>query len=336
MMNDTGAAVSPDKTRLVTEYKHSRPLIACYWDPQNSYVFFGAEDNGVHRLSVADGKTSITMTGHDSWVRAFGVSPDGQTLWTGGYDGRLIWWPAAADKPEPIRKLDAHQGWIRALATRSDGKVIATCGNDLKIRLWDTADGKMLNELSGHASHIYNIVFSPDGTTLYSCDLKGIVKAWDCAAGTFKADVVTAAALHKYDDTFRADIGGARSIAMTADGTQLALGGITNVSNAFAGVGEIVVVLVELPGGKILQQLETKAKSRGAVWGLAWHPSGFWVGLSGGGGGWLNFWKGDTQHEFHSMKLKSDGRGMGMSPDRTQIAVAHADSHLRLYSLVPA
>lgn len=325
--------IKPDKSHLLLEHKHTRPLTGCHWDPLDRYVFFGAEDNLAHRFDLAT-KTVTPLAAHDSWVMAFGSSADGQSLFTGGYDGRLIWWPAAAEKPEPVRTIDAHQGWIRAIAVSPDGQSLATCGNDLVIRLWNAGDGTKMRELPGHESHIYNVVWSPDGATLYSCDLKGVVKAWDPKSGQLQRDLETAAALHKYDTTFRADIGGARSIAIGADGKQLALGGITNVTNAFAGIGEVVVVLMDLATGKVALQMETKAKTRGTAWGLTWHPSGFWLGLAGGGGGgWLNFWKGDAQHEFFSLKLKSDGRGMGIAPDRTRVAVAHADMHLRTYAL---
>ena len=173
-----------------------------------------------------------------------------------------------------------------------------------------------------------------------SCDLKGGLKEWDVAAGALKRDLAAAAALYKYDTTFRADIGGARSMAFTADGNLLAVGGITNVSNAFAGVGEVMIVLVDMAEGKIARQLEAKDKVRGVAWGVAHHPDGFWIGLSGGGGGgWLYFWKGDDSpkgspaNEFHKLKLASDGRDLALSPDKTQLAVAHFDKSLRLYSL---
>jgi WD40 repeat protein len=223
------------------------------------------------------------------------------------------------------------------LATSPDGLRVATCGNDRKVKLWDSVDCKLVHEFSGHSSHVYNLVFSRDSKNLYSCDLKGIVKQWPVEPDGGQAelaarDVVVAETLAKYDTTFRADIGGARSMALKPDGSQLALGGITNVTNAFAGVGEVAVVLVDLAQSKVAVQLEAKEKIRGAAWGVDYHPAGFWIGLSaGGGGGWLYFWKGDVPHEFFKLKLKTDGRGMSMSPDATQLAVAHYDQHLRTY-----
>ena len=206
-------AAAPEKTHLQLEYKHSRPLTGCHWDPLDRYVWFGAEDNLAHRFDLS-AKTVTPLAAHDSWVMAFGSSKDGQTLYTGGYDGRLIWWPAAAEKPEPVRTVEGHHGWIRALAVSPDGQTIATCGNDLLIRLWNSSDGTLRQEWKAHESHIYNLIWAPDETSLYSCDLKGVVRAWDTQNGQLQRDLETAAALHKYDTTFRADIGGARSIAI--------------------------------------------------------------------------------------------------------------------------
>ncbi len=211
--------------------------------------------------------------------------------------------------------------------------MIATCGNDMLVKLWSIDDGKLLQELKGHRSHVYNVAFSIDGTSLVSADLKGHLKAWDIKGDYSMRDIARVEALHKYDPTFRADIGGARSIAFRSDGAQLAIGGITNVTNAFAGIGEIAVALVDWNQSTVVQLLESKEKTRGVAWGLAHHPKGHWIGLAGGGGGWLYFWKGDEANEFFKFKLKNDGRGMSLSEDHQRLAIAHADAHLRIYRL---
>lgn len=325
--------IEPEQTHLALEFKHTRPLTACYWEPKSRYIFFGAEDHLVHRFEIST-QAVTPLAFHDSWVRAVATTPGGDTLFTAGYDGRLAWWPVAADKPEPIRSIEAHRGWVRALAVSASGQQVATCGNDRLVKLWDVASGAPLHEFAGHQSHVYNVAFSPDGKTLLSCDLMGQVKAWDIASGQPARDVIRAESLTKYDTTFRADIGGARCIAIKPDGSQLAIGGITNVTNAFAGVGEVAIVLIDWLSSKIALQLETKDKVRGTAWGVAYHADGFWIGLSGGGGGgWLYFWKPNEPHEFFKLKLKNDGRGMCMSPDGQRVAVAHADMHLRIYAL---
>jgi WD40 repeat protein len=321
-----------EKTAVALEHKHTRPLTACHWDQSSRYVFFGAEDHLVHRFEVATQKV-VPFTAHDSWVRGMATSLDGETLYTAGYDGRLMFWPASADKPEPIHNIEAHAGWVRTVIVSPDGKLVATCGNDRLVKIWSAADGKNLHTFAGHKSHVYNIAFSHDSATIYSCDHKGLVRSWSLTSGENR-ELATVKSLHFYDTTFRADIGGARDVSLRTDGKQLALSGITKVTNAFAGVGEIAIGLVDVETAKVDLVLESKDKTNGTMWGVHHHPSGFWIGLSGGrGGGWLYFWKGDVQHEYFKLKLKNDGRGMGVSPDGTQLAVAHADMHLRTYKL---
>jgi len=326
-------STDPTKTHVTLEHKHDRPLVACRFDPAGRYVFFGAEDNLVHRFDLS-AKTATSFPAHDSWVRALGCSPSGDQLYSGGYDGRLVWWPAADEKPQPIRIVEAHQGWLRALAVSPDGRLIATCGNDNLVKLFNSGDGTLVAQLIGHASHVYNVAFHPNSQTVVSCDLKGVVKEWDVSSGTLKRDLGAAAALYKYDTGFRADIGGARCMSFRTDGNQLAVGGITNVTNAFAGICNPAIDLLNMADGKIALELQPKEKLNGVAWGIEHNPDGYWIGLTAGGGGsWLYFWKGDVANEFFKLKLANDGLDLALSPDKTSVAVAHADRVLRIYAL---
>lgn len=346
IVNQTTAspAIEPEKTHVVLEHAFPRPLNACYWDPKDRFIFVGSEELGISRFDIQS-KAIVPMVGpHDSWVRAIVVTPDGQVTFSGGYDGRLIWWPTDAEKPEPIRVVDAHQGWIRALAVSPDGRYVATCGNDLAVKLWDVQSGELIQAFDGHQWHVYNVSFSPSGEWLVSCDLRGFVKVWptdgkvvDAASDTVKSttrDLPQVESLYKYDTTFRADIGGARCMAFSHNGSRLAIGGVTNVTNAFAGIGNFAVALVDFADGKVVVQYGPKEKVNGTAWGIAQHSQGFWIGLGGGsGGGWLYFWRDDSAEEFFKLKLKNDGRGMSISPDESRVAVAHADKNLRIYAL---
>ena len=155
-------AVAPEKAHALREFAHKSPLIACRFDPKGRFVFAAAEDRSVRRWAL-DGTGAAGFIGHDSWVFALGFSPDGETLLTGGGDGRLSWWPAAtAAEPKPFRTIEAHHGWVRSVAVSRDGKTIATCGNDRIVRLWSFADGQRLMELPGHDRPIYRVAFGPD------------------------------------------------------------------------------------------------------------------------------------------------------------------------------
>jgi WD40 repeat protein len=193
-----------------------------------------------------------------------------------------------------------------------------------------------VRELAGHACHVYNVAFHPDGKHLVSADLKGIVKVWNLAKGEVEREL-DAKILSKYDPSFMADIGGVRSMAFGADGGLLACAGITNVSNAFAGVGNPLVVLFDWKTGKPKQLLRPKVNFQGTAWGTIVHPSGFIAGVGGGNGGVLWFWKPDNAQDFFSLKLPNNARDLDLHPDGRRLAVALADGSVRLYGMeVPA
>ena len=106
------------------------------------------------------------------------------------------------------------------------------------------------------------MTFHPDGTRLVSGDLKGQVREWDLASGE-QLRTLVGEGLWKYDEGFRADIGGVRGIDFSPDAALLACGGISEVSNAFAGIGNPLVVVFDYYTGEkkqALRRLEEAAR----------------------------------------------------------------------------
>ena len=90
-------AADPTKTHMLPAVlKHGSPLIACRFDRAGRFVFAGAEDLTIRRFDLASG-AQTGLAGHVSWVRSLVSLHDDATLVSGGYDGRLIWWPLAAE-----------------------------------------------------------------------------------------------------------------------------------------------------------------------------------------------------------------------------------------------
>lgn len=328
--------IDPTKTHLLKEYKHNSPLLGCRFDPSGQYVFAGAQDNSIVRWHLDSGQKTL-LAGHKSWVRALAFPRGSQKLlFTGDYAGRILAWLDGAEEPMPAYILPAHRGWVRALAVSPDGKMLASCGNDNLVKLWSIPDGKLVRELTGHACHVYNVVFHPDGKQLISADLKGNIKVWNLA-GTQQGgpDVreLDAKILHKYDPGFLADIGGIRSMAVSPDGSLLACAGITNVSNAFAGVGNPLILLFDFKSGKVKQQLRPKTPFQGTAWGTLIHPAGFIAGVGGGNGGILWFWKAENAQDFFSLPLPNNARDLDLHPDGRRLAVAFFDGAVRTYSM---
>jgi WD40 repeat protein len=267
-------------------------------------------------------------------VRGLAFAAKEKLLFSGDYAGRLLAWPVEDDTPAAVRTIEAHRGWVRALAVSPDGKTLATCGNDHLVKLWSIPECQSLAELIGHENHVYNVAFHPDGQHLVSADLKGIVKVWDLAKGGVEREM-DAKVLHKYDPSFMADHGGVRSMAISPDGKLLACAGITNVSNAFAGVGNPLVVLFDWETGKQKQLLKPRENFQGTSWGVGFHPTGHVVGVAGGSGGMLYFWKPDAAPDVFALKMPQNARDLDLHPDGRRLVIAGADGAVRVYDMGP-
>ncbi|HEX3147352.1 MAG TPA: WD40 repeat domain-containing protein [Gemmataceae bacterium] len=353
------APIDFKQTRVGLELKHTSPLIGCRFDPSGRYLFVSAQDDTLQRFDLLTGRKTA-MLGHQSWVRGIAFSPttaeagplhlsppanglgalalvaarpaSSFTLVTGDYHGKLIWWDGAADTPAPVRTVLAHDGWCRAVAMSSDGKTVASCGNDHLVKLWSAADGKPVRTLEGHDSPVYNVAFHPTGSRLVSCDLKGVIKDWDLSTGKVVREL-DAKVLHKYDTGFRADIGGARGMAFSADGATLACTGITNVSNAFAGIGNPIVVQFDWKDGKP-KQLKPKEAYQGTGWGVALHPAGFTIAAGGAANGRIWFWVGDEN--VHKVDVPVNCHDMAVHPSGTALAIAGHNGTAIIYTMLAA
>jgi WD40 repeat protein len=357
--------VEPEKTHVSLELKHAHPLVACRFDPVGRYVFATSEDETIQRwdLTAPPGSAAAqpaVFAAHDGWCFALAPAPDGRTLFTGGTDGKLIWWPAAEpvqmaakeapakvgpkDKtarrrtglqPRPLRIVQGHEGWVRGLAVSPDGLLLASCGNDHRVRLWSMCDGRMLLDLPGHDKPVYRVAFVPGGKGLVSADLAGMVIHWDLPPGK-EARRLDAGNLHIYDGGQAVDYGGVRDLSFSHDGKYVACSGLINASNPLGAVSNPAVVVFDWKSGQLKELKRCKDDVKGVAWGVRFHRNGFLVFASGGtGGGLLAFLQVDkpTDFEFFKLALPNTARDLDLHPDGRRLAVAHHDGVLRIYSM---
>lgn len=328
----------PKQAHVVSQWAHDRPLNACRFDPAGRFAFCGSEDALVERFNLADGVRTIFSGGHQTWVRAIAYSKDGAQAISAGCDGKITWWESAAAEPKPIRSIEAHKGWIRTLDVSPDGTQLVSGGNDNVVRLWNIANGSLVREFTGHTRHVYNVAFHPEGQILFSGDLTGALKQWDVATGK-EVRSFDAKPLHSFNDGQKVDFGGIRAIAVSPDGKWLVAGGLHKATNPLGAVHEPLVLLFDLQnqteeGLKPVRQLIADGITGGVIWRLKWLSDGSIMGLSGGStGGFLLFWKPDTEKDYHRFALPSLARDMDLHPDGLQVATAHHDKHLRITRL---
>lgn len=325
--------IDPRQIHLVRTFKHDRPMWSCRFDPTGNRLFAGAQDRLFHRWDLSTGDKA-SSAGHRSWVRGIAFFPGGKRAVTGDYFGRLIWWDLTGEQPKAIRSLQGHRGYVRTIDVSRDGRWVATAGNDRIVRIW-TPDGKPVAELAGHKRHVYSVVFHPDGHSLVSGDLMGVLKQWQVGEWKHVRDFQGGEVLVGWDTKFQVDCGGVRGLAFSPDGKTLAVAAFIEVKNAFAGVGTPAVVLFDVKAGKRTRILKPAKSHSGACWGVVWHPQGFLVGVAGMNGGKLLFWKPDQATAFFEFALPSVAYDLALNPAGDQLAVACYDGTLRLYDLGP-
>lgn len=325
--------LDPKQAHVTREWESDRPLVTCRFDPLDRYVFCGAEDATAVRFALADGTRAPLAGGHESWVFSLAVSNDGRWAVTGGGDGRLVWWEAAADDPKPVRTVAAHSGWIRSMDVSPDGTLLATGGNDRVVRLWNMEDGSLVRELPGHARDVYCVRFHPGGQFLLSGDLVGVLKQWEVATGQ-EVRAFDAKALHSYNGGQMVDFGGIRAISVSPDQAYVAAGGLHKASNPLGAVHEPLVLLFQWTDAALVRSHVAEGITQGVIWGMEHLADGTLVGASGGGsGGWLLFWTPNADKDIHRFKLPNIIRDMDLSPDGLRIATAHHDKKLRITRL---
>ncbi|MFB2838871.1 WD40 repeat domain-containing protein, partial [Floridanema evergladense] len=87
----------------------------------------------------SNGKLLGTLNGHNNWIYALAISPDGNTLVSGsgsilGHHQIIKVWNLKTK--QEIRSLTGHSSTVRALAISSDGQTLVTGSDDKTIKIW--------------------------------------------------------------------------------------------------------------------------------------------------------------------------------------------------------
>ncbi len=212
--------VEADRILLRTGYpRYARPS-AMALDPAHARLALLGEDGGVEIREVATG--GVTAFGRVEAHAQEGFvcfDPTGRMLATGGKDRAVRLFDSATGAL--IRTLRGHMRPVEEGAFTPDGEYLVTRDAGSEVRVW-AARGTDPTVFRGHASYIYAVAFSPDGSRVYSggwdgfVDQGGALRIWDVATGTPVAALGDAA-----------DGSCIFSLALTRDGKRIvATGGV--------------------------------------------------------------------------------------------------------------
>ncbi|MEH2374809.1 WD40 repeat domain-containing protein [Nostoc sp.] len=128
-------------------------------------------------LMTPGGNLLRTLTGHNSWVSAVAIAPDGKTAVSGSGDNTLKLWDLETGKE--ISTLTGHNSSVYAVAIAPDGKTAVSGSDDNTLKQWDLETGKEISTLTGHNSWVSAVAIAPDGKTAVSASDDNTLKQWD-------------------------------------------------------------------------------------------------------------------------------------------------------------
>ncbi|MGE5195624.1 MAG: WD40 repeat domain-containing protein [Deltaproteobacteria bacterium] len=181
---------SASGTLLKTFSGHSQQVYTAAFTPEGKELLSGSHDGMVKVWLVATASERMTVAAHDSVIHCVAFAPDGKRFATAGWDTTVRLWDAESGKRQMT--LAGHREPVLAIAFSPDGKLLASVSGEWgdpkkkrptepgpgELKIWDTATGKEIATLIGHADRIFGVAFSPDGKTLATGSWDGTIKLW--------------------------------------------------------------------------------------------------------------------------------------------------------------
>lgn len=120
-------------------------------------------DKNIVIWNLETGEPVKTLTMTDDRVHSLAISPDGQTLVSGGRENINIW---NLKTGEVVETLKGHEQEVDLLSISNNGRILASSGSsDKTINIWNLRTGKLINTLSVDV-RIDSLAISPDGRIL--------------------------------------------------------------------------------------------------------------------------------------------------------------------------
>lgn len=133
---------------------------------------------------VSDGVLIYSLDAHEGYLTGLALSPDGETIVSGGTDGTIKLWRLTDGRP--IRSIRSI-GQTLSVATTPDGRYIVSGSADGTVRVWWMQDGRLVRTLPEAGSQVDVLSVSSDSRKIMSGSLayqgmyfaEGWLKVWE-------------------------------------------------------------------------------------------------------------------------------------------------------------
>jgi len=138
------------------------------------------------------------------------LSPDGKTLISAGWDGKIKKWSWNGKVLTEIGVVGSHDAQIWSGTFSPDGHTYLSAGRDRVAKLWDVESFNLMNEYGSvqgegeHKSDVRSAVYSADGQVILTASRDKKIRFWEMESG----DLIKEKQIHDnivYDVAFSSD-----------------------------------------------------------------------------------------------------------------------------------
>jgi WD40 repeat protein len=148
------------------QFMRQQSLVYALGFDRTGDILFGGGDAGLLAWQLADSSAPRPLgplKGHSVGVSSLALTPDGQRMISGDWDGAVLLWDRNPF-PSGTRLLRTRES-VGAIAFSPDGRRLATRSDD-SISIWDLEHGVIQQVLPTDASLGGGIAFSRDGQSI--------------------------------------------------------------------------------------------------------------------------------------------------------------------------
>lgn len=188
---------------------HGNAVWAVAFSPDNRRVASAGADKVVRVWEAESAQEIQVFSGHTDRINCLAFSPDGGRIASGSVDATVRIWDT--NSGTELRQWHEDSS-VAALAFSPDGQSVAAVGGPVgrgNGTLRDADTGHVHCRLSGQASRIMTVAFTPDGRRLVTAGWDQQVKIWDSSTGQEAL-------------TLRGHRGVVTSVAVSTDGKRIA------------------------------------------------------------------------------------------------------------------